>query len=82
MGNIIYEDLGVQDKTWSEVKSICDNLGSYRLPTPDSQEYHDALVALAGDKDVAIGFSDEKHEGVWINVYTGTIKLIKLLLIN
>ena len=56
------------------MKSICNNLsdGGYRLPTPDSQEYHNALVKLAGGNDVAIGFSDEKQEGNWINVYTGT----------
>ena len=66
------------------MKSICDNFddGSYRLPTPDSREYHAALVELAaaGDTSVAIGFSDERQQGDWINVYNGTISIIKLLL--
>ena len=77
---IVYQDLGEQDKTWTEVKDICDNLsdGGYRMPTPDSQEYHDAIVALATD-DVAIGFSDDTEEGNWINVYTGTNNITKLL---
>ena len=74
--NIIYQDLGEQDKTWTEVKSICDSLGEggYRLPTPDSQEYNDSLIKLAKN-DMAIGFSKkENHE--WTNAYSGTINIL------
>ena len=84
LDNIKYVDLGIKsDKTWTDVRSICDNFsdGGYTLPVPDSQEYHDALVALAGRNDVALGFSDKKEEGNWTNVYTGKISIIKLLLI-
>jgi len=71
---IQYVDLGVQpDKTWTEVRSMCDNFsgGGYSLPLPDSQEYHDALVTVAGGNGIALGFSDQNQEGNFVNVYTG-----------
>ena len=72
---IEYVDLEVQpDKTWKEVRSVCDNYGGggYTLPLPDSLEYHNALVTLGAGNGVALGFSDEAQEGNFVNVYTGT----------
>ena len=57
---------------------MCDTYagGGYTLPVPDNQEYNDDLVKLAQGYDVTLdvylGFSDEKDEGTFVNVYTGT----------
>ena len=56
------------------MRNICDTYagGGYTLPVPDNQKYHDDLVKLAQGSDVVLGFSDEKNEGTFVNVYTGT----------
>jgi len=83
LAGIKYIILGEQYKTWTQLRSMCDNFddGGYTLPVPDSQQYQDAIVALAGNRYVAIGFSDKTKEGRWINVYNGMINIINLLLI-
>ena len=65
-------NLGKVD-SWKEARDRCSNYkyGSYTLPVPDSDRYHDYISSLvSGDTEIPLGFSDEQEEGNWINVYT------------
>jgi len=61
--------------SWWDAYHSCQNFkdGSYQLPVPTSEEFHNFLTGLDTSARFPLGISDRDWEGIFINIYTGNL---------